>query len=304
LPAKGKPVASKGSAWLIPVGVAIVLLLGVWIVETRAPGVGTDAQASVAAKQARDLSLKHLKDYDDGKLLTESDMRDLRQAAHLFESLAAYKPGDIRPWVGAAKCYQALGEDETAIERLQKGLASMAPVVAPELTDTAIEAHYLLSVSLFKKRDYPDALKEVNLAIKMFHQDSPIYLSQRASIYIQLKPPKYTEATHDLLLALTVDPKDRRCLGLLKLIGISASNAALQAAQKKLLAKDYKGAIAACTSGLAISPGFQPLLAIRGAAYLDSGKDDLARADAESLIAKDPDSKDAKILLSKLGGKG
>ncbi len=289
--------------WLVPVAIVVLLSLIVWTIVGRSsdPSVGpvitSSSQANEVAQEAESLSLPRLRDLQDGEELTDSDKKNFRRSAALFDSLSDYRPGDIRPYVGAAKLYQALHNDDAAIKRLQRGLASMAPVTAPELTDTAIEAHYLLSESLFNKRDYPRALKEIDIAVKLY-PNSPIYLSQRASTYIQMTPHRYPEATHDLLQALTIDPKHQRSLGLLKLIGMSAGEAFKNSAAEKLNASDFAGVVADCTKGLEVDAAYSKLRALRAAANIKLGKRDQARADVDFLLAQNPQSEDAKTLLT------
>ncbi|MFI5387100.1 MAG: tetratricopeptide repeat protein [Fimbriimonadales bacterium] len=286
---------------MIALSVAIVLGLAAWAAFGGKDSEGrvtitNDSQVAGVAQEAERLSLQHLKDYDAGAELSQQDKADVRRAAAHFDSLTAYKSKDIRTYFGAGKCYQAAGNDDAAIKRLRDGLATLPPPPVPaEFNDTAIEAHYVLSVSLFNKKDYEGAMKEVSTAIAMF-PGSPIYLSQRASIYVQMRPPKYVEAAHDLLRALTIDPQHKRSLGLLKLVGMAASDAFKVAASDKLNKRDYKGVVQDCTTGLGIAPGYAPLLALRAAAYIELGKKAEAKDDIEALRRIDPNSKDAQTL--------
>lgn len=277
-----------------------------WVVFSRSgspsqiPIITNAAQATQAAHEAERLSLQHLKAYDAGETLSDLDKADLQRAAAIFDALSTYSRRFIATYFGAGKIYQALGNDDLAIQRFRQGLAAVPTRPDSSTRDTATETHYLLSVSLFNKQDYPDALGEVGYAIKMLPMDSPIYLAQRASILIQMHPPRYSEATHDLLVALRADPRHKRSLGLLKLIGISASDAFMQSATDKFNKKDYKGVVQDCTSGLTVAANYPPLLVLRSASYLALGDRTKAKSDLDALLAVDPDNKDARTLLRKL----
>ncbi|HTQ10009.1 MAG TPA: hypothetical protein VMI31_08070, partial [Fimbriimonadaceae bacterium] len=283
----------KVNPWLITIGLAVLILLIVWFFESRGSGLKSDVQAEDLMKQAQDLSLRHLQDYDNGAAMSEGDKEDLRKAAALFDSVCEYKPGDIRPWLGAGKIYQALGDDDAAIKRLTQGLADMASVQSPVLADTATEAHYVLSVSLFNKRDYADALKQVDIAIQRLPMASPIYLGQRASIEIQMKPPRIADANHDLAVALKADPTNKRCLSLLKLLTLSDSQTALSAAEKDFAKGDYRSTVTECTSGLKGVSGSVKLLMLRAASNKALGHPDLAIGDLDHVT---------RILQSQLEG--
>gem|GEM_PF-1724571 len=285
MPTEPKAGTTRFNPWLITIGLAIAILLIVWFVETRPAVVNSDNQAALVMQEAKRLSLTHLEDFDKGIPPTESDKEDLRKAAVDFDSLSDYKPGDIRPWFGAGKCYQALGNDDAAIKRFEDGLNDMAPDQAPVLVDTATEAHYLLSVSLFNKRDYQDALKEVNIAISRLPMVSPIYLSQRASIYVQMSPPRYADALADLVRALKADPHHEKSLRLLKLITMSAQEA-LDEGLTDFGQKKYKPAIDACNKALAILPENVKLLLLRAACYSEIGQKTLADADKQKLMSR------------------
>jgi tetratricopeptide (TPR) repeat protein len=288
---------------LVGGGIGVVVLLLIWgaLGSSDSGEVGQITSASEYVqrlKEVQKLSKQHLEDFDEGVELTEADKDDLRKSAVLFDRLIEVQPTNIAPYLGAGKTYQALGNEEAAIKRFQQGLATVQKDAPPAVLDTAIEMHYLFSKSLFNLRLYKEALAEINIAIKAFTLGSPIYLSQRASIYVQMR--KYKEARIDLLKALEIDPQHKRSQSLLKFLILNAVDEAQSRATKKLNKKDYKGAIAECNEGLRMSPNHLSLIALRGAAYLGLGDKPKAAADADTLEGLDPGNADAKTLRNQL----
>lgn len=261
------------------------------------PIITSFAQYEEALQKAEKLSLQHLKDLDAGEPLTDPDKRDLREAALIFDSLADYQPTNIAPFTGAGKIYQALGADDTAIQRFREGLSTVPPSPITAVLDTAIETHYLLSVSLFNKHRYKEALDEVNRAIQMF-STSPIYYAQRAAIFIQLGNNK--AAYSDLSTALQIDGTNVKARRLMKLLLMSATDDMRGSAEKKLNARDFKGVVADATKGLDVAPDYPVLLNLRAAAYLAMGEPDKARADVEHVLRVDPNNPDARNLKKHL----
>jgi tetratricopeptide (TPR) repeat protein len=262
--------------------------------DPNKPPINSQSDYQDVLNLAQKLSQSHLEAFDDGQPMSDSDQRDLQRAALLFDDLAEARPVNIGNYIGAGKCYQAIGKDTEAIRRFQQGLATVPPDPIPAILDTAIETHYLLSVSFFNVHDNDASLKEVNTAINLYGRVSPIYLAQRANIYIQQK--KYKEANDDLMKGLQVDPEHKKSKALLKLLLLGAGDQLQAVAAKKLTAKDYKGAIADCTQGLKIIADDPPLLAIRAAAYFDLGDKAKAREDLNRLKIVAPDSKDVQVL--------
>jgi tetratricopeptide (TPR) repeat protein len=303
LPTKAEK-GNKGRNLLVGGGIGIVVLLLIWGAlgkgsdPNEVPNITSGTEYREVLAKAERLSLQHLVDLDNGIELTEVDKKDLREAAVLFDGLSQAQPTNIAPYLGAGKIYQALGNDDAAIKRFQQGLAVVPkdPILA--VKDTAIEMHYLFSRSLFNVRHYDEALSEINRAITQLPFGSPIYLSQRAAINIQLR--KYKEANDDLVKALEIDPDHKRSKDLLKFLIRSAIDLHQSAATKKLNKKDYKGAIKDCNTGLNMAPNHPQLIALRGAAYLGLGNKAKAKADADTLAALDPNSQDAKTLYKQL----
>lgn len=286
---------------IVALGFAIVLALVAWkaVSENQAKGgkphISDSSQKAEVSREAERLSKKTLMDFDDGIPVPDSAKKDLSRAADDFDALSEYDAKNIATYMGAGKIYQVLGDDRKAIQRFQNGLAQVPnETLLPAVLDTVIETHYLLSVSLFKVGDMKDSLTEVNSAIKLFGAPSPIYLAQRASIYIQLG--NYKDANADLMEGLRVDPEDKRSKQLLGFLIRGASDALKQSATKKLQAKDYRGAVKDCTDGLRIAIDYPPLLVLRGAAYFDLGDRKKAKLDLDRLLIVAPDNKDTQTL--------
>lgn len=288
---------------MIAVSIAVVLALFAYNKFAPAPvdaagnPIVTNAdQYAETLDHAEKLSEQHLLDADQGKEMSDSAVKDLQKAAGMFDSLANFQTTNIAPYLGAGKCYQVLGNDEAAVKRFQQGLATVPPDPIAAVLDTEIETYYLLSKSLFNLKDYPNSLKAVDSAIKLFPR-SPIYLSQRARIYIQQH--QYVEAARDLNDAIRIDPSYKLAQGLLKLIGISASDAYADSAKKKLNKQDYAGVVADCDEGLRIAFGYPPLHILRAAANFKLGNKAEAKKDVDAVLRLHPDNKDA-LALQKL----
>lgn len=285
---------------MIVVAIAVVLALFAYnkfapvpVDASGNPIVTNIDQYSETLDRAEKLSEQHLLDADQGKEMTDSAVKDLQKAAGMFDSLANFQTTNIAPYLGAGKCYQVLGNDDAAVKRFQQGLATVPPDPIAAVLDTEIETYYLLSKSLFNLKDYAGSLKAVNSAIKLFPR-SPIYLSQRARIYIQQH--QYVEAARDLNDSIQIDPSYKLAQGLLKLIGISASDAYAESAKKKLNEQDYKGVVADCDEGLRIAFGYPPLLILRAAANFKLGNKPEAKKDVDAVLRLHPDNKDALAL--------
>lgn len=288
----------RASVFLIAVAGLSIIGCGPASNPNDRPIITNFADYEQTLQKAEGLSLQHLKDLDAGQPLTDPDKRDLQEAALLFDSLADYQPTNIAPFTGAGKIYQALGNDDAAIKRFREGLSTVPPKPITAVLDTAIETHYLLSVSLFNKHQYKESLDEVNRAIQMF-PTSPIYYAQRAAIFIQLGNNK--GAYSDLSAALQIDGENVKARRLMKLLLMSATDDMRASAEKKLNAKDFKGVIVDATKGLDVAPDYPVLLNLRAAAYLALGQRDKARADVEHVLRVAPDNPDALNLKKALG---
>lgn len=287
--------------WIVGGIIAAVALYFIWnaVSGSQSGGPITNAaEYEQAISEAEKLSLKHLEAFDRGEELSAQDKQDLTKAATLFDRMSEVQANNIAPFVGAGKIYQVLGQDEIAIQRLVQGLSTVPDKPIPAVLDTAIEAHYLLSVSNFNLKRYDEALAQIDIAIKMFKNPSPIYLTQRARIKIEKR--EYESAQADLTNALTADPSYQPAQGLVRFIVISIVEAQTEIAGKKLNAKDYKGVIEAATKGLLSEPLNEKLLAYRGAAYIELGEKAKARKDLEALLGVNPESADAKQLRQRL----
>lgn len=253
---------------------------------------GTEYRESLV--KAEKLSLEPLEKLDAGGEITAQEKQNLAEAAKLFDAMSVAQATNIAPFMGAGKIYQALGQDEVAVQRLTQGLSTVPKSPIPAVLDTAIESHYLLSVSYFNLKQYNPALDEVNKAIQMFGTPSPIYLTQRARILVEQR--RYEEANGDLVEALKKDQTYRPAQQLVKLLAITIVQDRTDAASKALNRKDYQGAVKAASRGLEIEPRNLHLLAFRGAAYLMLGKKAEAKKDADLILFVDPTNEDGKVL--------
>lgn len=287
---------------MIALAIGIVLSLIAWSTfghektSDELPIFTSFQQYQDAIDQAQKLSLKHLQSYDSGNPMDEREKQDLAAAARLLDACAAYRPTNIALYLGAGKCYQAMGDDVTAVKRLQQGIAVTGPgFMDPAIKDTLVESYYVLSVSLFNLHQYDAALQEINAAIKMY--GSPIYRTRRASIYVEQH--RYKEAVQDLVGSMNLDPNYRPAQKLLKLLALT-QDSYRDTAKQKLNAKDYRATVEACNKGLDIGLEDPILRALRAAACIELGDKKQAKVDVDILLKHDPTDKNALLLNARL----
>lgn len=274
----------------------MLALLGCGQNSSERPLILSDDEYNEYSRKAHDLSFDILKHKDVGSTVTSDERTKLLRSALIFDGMADYQPTNITSYLGAAKCHLLLGQDDAAISRLMAGLKHMPENPNAVQKDSSVEARYLLSVAYFDKHDYPAALKWINEAISMFGS-SPIYYSQRAAIFGELRQLDAEQA--DLELALKLDPHHEKSLALMKLVMQAQSDRYLESATKKLNAKDYAGAIADADKGLDAAL-YAPLYAVRAAANIELKHFAEAKKDVAALEALDPQSADLQTLKKRL----
>ena len=298
MPTNPQPAEQNHRKWIIGGVIALVVVYLIWNAVSGSGTISSSAEYNAALAEAQGLSLKQMQDYDAGIPIPASAKADLAKAAKIFDRLSELQASNIAPFVGAGKIYQALGQDETAVQRLVQGLEGVPKDPIPAMYDTAIEAHHLLSISYFNLKKYDSALKEETAAVTMFKGASPIYYTHRARIYLELR--QYDLAQEDLYKALKVDSEYRPAKSLIKFIVLSRSSEQTELAIKKLNEKDYKGVVDEASKGLEFDPQSVQLLALRCAALISLGDKTKARADLDRIMSIAPASKDAKYLSAML----
>ncbi len=296
MPTESKRTDNTQRNWIIGIVIALVAIYFVWNAANPASSdspIYSTAEYQERLAEAEKLSLDNLERFDRGEPLDAKAKAELAQAAKIFDRLSEVQAKNIAPFVGAGKIYQTLDQDELAVQRFTQGLATVPKDPIDAILDTAIETHHLLSISYFKLHKYDAALQESSVAIKMFKQNSPIYLTQRARVYLEQR--NYVRAMRDLVVALDTDADYAPARSLVKLYIITTK----ENAKDKLNSQDYKGAVEESSVGLLFDPKSTALLAMRCAGYLGLGQKDKAKADYDMIAFLDPDSDDAKKLAPK-----
>ncbi|HVL40186.1 MAG TPA: tetratricopeptide repeat protein [Fimbriimonadaceae bacterium] len=150
--------------------------------------------------------------------LSEQSVKDLREAARLFEGMIAYEPTLISSHSGLGQIYHMLGEYEKAIASLKQAVALPARET-PERVALVSQSLHLMSLCHMQLRQYDEALKAAEQAMILV-PDHPDYMAAAASAHLQLgnvgQARKFVDA------ALKVDPANSAARGLDKLLKASA----------------------------------------------------------------------------------
>lgn len=179
------------------------------------PVIGNSDEYNQVLKDAEGLSKDPLERFANDEDLSEADKSNLIKAANMFEAIRAYEPEKFAPYLGLCMIYRALGNTEKAEQYIRQCILSLPASQAPEIRQTAAEAHYQLSRVLFDEKKYPEALAEASTADQTIG-DNPNYLVAKAIALVQLKREK--EAKVELAKALKLNPTNRRATGLAKLL--------------------------------------------------------------------------------------
>jgi len=179
------------------------------------PVIGNSDEYNQTLRDAEGLSKDSLERFANDEDLSDADKSNLIKAANLFEGIRAYEPNKFAPYLALCMIYRALGNTEKAEQYVRQCILSLPPSQAPEIRQTAAEAHYQLSRVLFDEKKYAEALAEAATADQTIG-DNPNYLVAKAIALVQLR--REAEAKSDLAKALKLDPKNRRALGLKKLL--------------------------------------------------------------------------------------
>ncbi len=206
----------------VAIGAAIAGLLVV-VVLSNQPAKTPEGQLLVTTSDSYNATLQKVNDliaspFDKdraGVSLDDTDLRKLREASPLIDSLGRYHPTNIVTFVYAGKIYQLLGDAEVAEARFKQALANEKNDLSQAGVDSVIEAKAAYSQLLVLSGKYAEAFKLADAAVKG-HPESPSYLAARASAEVQLKD--LAAANRDLDAALKLQPDFVRALRLKKLL--------------------------------------------------------------------------------------
>lgn len=217
---------------MVPVGVFVGF--AILVALSNRPALTPDGiPAVLSAQQYEQYSDENLKlvrpileKFNQGEPISDDDKKSLEKAAQKYEAMNLYQPTAVEPHFLLAKVYQILEKNDRAEERIQQALVNADMVLQQakqqnnqnriDATNLTIaECQFVFSQLLALRGEYTEALNQIDAALKVA-ANSPDYLAQRASIYVQLE--KIPEAVADLRDALALQPNHRRSIAIGKLI--------------------------------------------------------------------------------------
>jgi tetratricopeptide (TPR) repeat protein len=215
-----KPIQKKGSpAGLIAVVLGVVAIVLIFVFSgqmrpsTEPPLISSSGDYRETLRKAQALSQPILEKVDAGEEIDDADRVDLRESARLFEGLVAYRPVFAPNQYLLGRIYQALGEDDTALRKLNDCVRSIEADTKDEtLRRLDAEARYQATLSLERIGAYREAEIEAKVAVGAY-PDNPNFLAALASAQVQLK--RLDEARSNLKKALAIDPEHLRSKSLM-----------------------------------------------------------------------------------------
>jgi tetratricopeptide (TPR) repeat protein len=211
--------------WVVPF--VIVAILGlVLLLSTRTDRtsdgklmVRTPGEYSKLREDTQAAAIPIVERLDKGEPLTEADREVLERVAEQLDAMMLYEPTAVVPAFLRGRIAFAFEDSERAEVALRQAIANSTKSISekdsPALKATAIEAHYLLSRVLASKREFEEAYRFADIAVKG-NSKNPNYLAARASAAVQLK--KMDVARLDVIAALRLDPNHSFARGLAGLL--------------------------------------------------------------------------------------
>lgn len=176
------------------------------------PLITSGSELKDTLDQARTLSEPALEKSDSGAELGDNDRKRLKDAALLVEGVIGYKPDNFGAQFLAGKIYLALGEHESAAEKLKQSILLVPKDTdVEELRRTLAEGYRLFAIANERMGAYEKAADSAQQAIALY-PENPDFRAALASSQIQLG--RLTEAKFQISKALTVDPEHRQSLQL------------------------------------------------------------------------------------------
>ncbi len=214
--------ATPTKSGLLWVALAVAAIVGFFAFggERRPPSeppiVNSGSEYAEILGRAQLLSQSVLERYDSGDDLGDADKRDLAEAARLIEGLIGFRPGKVAVSFLAGKIYQALGNHELALERLN-GVVLRIPedTVDEQQRRMAAEARFVATISLERIAAFREAAIEAETALAAY-PDNPNFLGALASARLQLGQLDAARAA--VRKALRIDPEHPRSRQILKLL--------------------------------------------------------------------------------------
>lgn len=155
--------------------------------------------------------------YDEsGRDLTDEHRANLRKAVDLYDAQNAFRPNMVGPFLGAARCYTLLKEDESAEIHIRQLISNQSLYDNTEAGRRAVaDSKWLLSRIRFRQNRFQEAYDLANEALES-KPDFPPFLLAKANPALQLG--KVREAELDVTRALVNDPNNLHAAQLLEFI--------------------------------------------------------------------------------------
>lgn len=208
--------------WLPPI-LFFVALAGIIMLSNR-PVQGPDGilvitsvdQFNQVAKDLNQLVAQPFAIDESGRELTDQHRADLRKATELYDAQNAFRPNLVGPFLGAARCYTLLKEDESAEIHIKQLISNQALYDNTEMGRRAVaDSKWLLSRIRYRQNKFQEAYDLANEAL-LTKPDFPPFLIAKASPALQLG--KVKEAEIDATRALINDPNNVRATQLVEFI--------------------------------------------------------------------------------------
>lgn len=167
------------------------------------PLIRSGSEYTAKLQEAEQLSAGSIAKYEANIELSETDLANLKKSEAIFKGLIGFRPETFSLYLALGKVYQIQGQHDKAIDQFDLGIQRIWNVENAEVKQIYAEAWHASAVSFLALQKYTDAAECSQFAMKA-EPESPIYKTQAARAYVQLKEFK---VAHDLLdEAIKLDP--------------------------------------------------------------------------------------------------
>lgn len=229
--------ARKLPKWLGPI--AFFVVLGGIIMLSNRPAQDAEGnfvitsadQFNQISKDLNQLVAQPFALDESGRELSDKDRADLRKAVELYDAQNVFRPNLVGPFLGAARCYTLLGEDEPAEIHIRQLISNQTLYDNTELGRRAVaDAKWLLSRIRMRQNKSDEAYALANDALDA-KPDFPPFLIAKAGPALQLGKVKEAEAL--ATRAVLIDPNNIRASQLVGFIEKSQMEKKPEAPAKK-----------------------------------------------------------------------
>lgn len=153
---------------------------------------------------------------ESGRELTDEHRANLRKAIVLYDAQTTFRPSLVGPFLGAARCYTLLGDDEAAEIHISQLISNQNLYDNTELGRRAVaDSKWLLSRIRFRQNKFEEAYALADECL-LSKPDFPPFLLAKANPALQLGKLKEAEAL--ATRATLIDPNNLRAAQLVEFI--------------------------------------------------------------------------------------